>query len=245
MPGGKDHGCSWCFSQADKQGVISSGEDWSQLPHTHTFGLKKPRSHHLAFANSIWLSFHRAMMTSVSLKETMKVSEHNHFLWPSPCSGMEKQCEAYEKCISCSRFWRDSCAVIMNFVAMRVASQILKVTSSSSIVSGRMCQESAAPKASGHDECANFLGEFRHQRPTAIHSISLSLRPAQTWKHFCETVHAFAGFRCAVVVAESEPPEDRGDHEMSAIHWNQCDGKVVCQNSWGCNRSLSWRYIYI
>ena len=64
---------------------------------------------------------------------------------------------------------------------------------------------------------------------------SLTLHPAQHWKRFCDMVHAFAGFRCAIVVASIGPPGDRGNHSMSAIHWNQCDGKVVCQNSWGCN----------
>ncbi len=93
------------------------------------------------------------------------------------------------------------------------------------------------PKAMWPDECANFIGEFRHQWPTAIHAISLTLHPARDWKHFCQMVHAFAGFRCAVVVATIGPSEDRGNHSMSAIHWNQCDGKMVCQNSWGCNLS--------
>ena len=96
---------------------------------------------------------------------------------------------------------------------------------------------SIPPKAMWPDECAGFIGEFRHQWPTAIHSISLILHPAGNWKHFCDMVHAFAGFRCAVVVASIGPPEDRSNHSMSAIHWNQCDGNLVCQNSWGCNLS--------
>ena len=96
---------------------------------------------------------------------------------------------------------------------------------------------SIPPKAMWPDECAGFIGEFRHQWPTAIHSISLILHPAGNWKHFCGMVHAFAGFRCAVVVASIGPPEDRSNHSMSAIHWNQCDGNLVCQNSWGCNLS--------
>lgn len=91
------------------------------------------------------------------------------------------------------------------------------------------------PKAMWPDECASFLGEFRRQWPFTIHTMSLTLHPAQHWKHFCHMVHAFAGFRCAIVVASIGPPGDRGNHSMSAIHWNQCDGKVVCQNSWGCN----------